>query len=90
MRSFVAVLLAALMVALSFVPTYDIFFHYSVDENCSRCGRLNYGTVKREMYLYSYDDGRHVYEKVIDMFAPIAAATSMNQPVGWKSTGFIP
>lgn len=46
MRSFVAVLLAALMVALSFVPTYDIFFHYSVDENCSRCGRLNYGTVK--------------------------------------------
>lgn len=68
MRSFVAVLLAAFMVALSFVPTYDIFFHYSVDENCGRCGRFNYGTVKREMYLYNYDDGRHVYEKVIEMF----------------------
>lgn len=67
MRSFVAVLLAAIMVALSFVPTYDIYFDYSINGNCPYCKQFNYKTIRREIYVYSYDDERHVFEKVMDM-----------------------
>ncbi len=67
MRSFVALLVAAFMIALSFVPTHSIYFDYSTSGECSHCGRFNYSTVQREIYVYSYDDDRHGFEKVMDM-----------------------
>ena len=59
--------MAALMVALNFVPTYNIYFDYSTGGNCPCCGMFNYNIVQREIYLYSYDDSRHGFEKVMDM-----------------------
>ncbi len=68
MRSFVAVLLAALMIALSFVPTHSIYFDYSTSGACIHCGIVNYNTVEREIYVHSYDDERHEFNKVMNMW----------------------